>query len=144
GILNLYKDLKVLVFSANPEEIVALPLYVKGIRGYLGKESDDEEIVAAIKSVLDGNIYISNRLKRHILKTSDSESMETLDTLTETELKIVTMLMQGRRVMEISAALNLKPSTISNSKKKIFQKLKVENVMQIQQLMFPKGQQWNK
>lgn len=133
-LLKNHPKTRVLVFSASKEEIVARPLYTQGIRGYLTKDADEEEIVEAISCVLTGNIYLSQHFKRLVIKRVKKQDMIRSE-LTETELQILLLLMKGNRGVEISSMLNLKPSTISNAKRKIFQKLKVKNLLELQKLM---------
>lgn len=140
-ILALYKELKVLVYSGHSFEKVAPLLYNYGVRGYLEKATDDSEMILAIKAILDGKIYISPQMQKILLAADDAEGGPRLELLTQTEMKILQLFLSGKKGGEISGELKLQPSTISNSKKKILQKLKVDNFMQLNHIMVP-GNLW--
>lgn len=138
-LLTLYRELRVLVFSGHSFEKVAPVLYNYGVKGYLEKAADDSEIILAIKTVLDGEIYISRHMQNIFLAADNSEKEQLPELLTASEMKILQLLLRGKKSGEISGELNLQPSTVSNAKKKILKKLKVDNLMQLNHIMTPKN-----
>ncbi len=136
-IRNLYPELDIIVFSGNPEELYAQYLYQAGIKGYLSKDAGDEEIISAVRLVLDGKIYISENYKNFLVAKSLSRNNfeNPFTTLSQREMEVTVLLMQGKRTGEICQELNLQPSTVSTYKIKIFGKLNVRNVLEMKQLM---------
>ena len=134
-IVKLYPQLKILVFSANPEEIYAQKLYHEGIIGYLSKQSSDAEIIHAISDALNGKVYISEKFKRHLFANPSQDiKVMPLQQLSSRELQVANLLQQGKRPSEICQELNLQSSTVATYKMKIFTKLNITNVIELKQL----------
>lgn len=136
-IRSLYPELDIIVFSGNPEELYAQYLYQAGIKGYLSKDASDEEIISAVRLVLDGKTYISEKYKNFLIAKSLSRNNfeNPFTALSQREMEVAVLLMQGKRTGEICQELNLQPSTVSTYKIKLFGKLNVKNVLEMKQLM---------
>ena len=133
-ILNIYSKLNVLVFSANPEELYAQKLYNEGIKGYLSKQSSDEEIISALTQLLEGRRYMSETFKEFLV-TKKSNLSNPFDKLTQREMEVLNLIIKGKRPMEICQELNLQSSTVATHKVNIFTKLNVKNVLELNQLV---------
>lgn len=133
-ILNLYRNLNVLIFSGNPEELFAQKLYNEGVKGYLSKQTNDDEIVFALKQLLEGKRYMSENFKKFLLTKNDAGSNNPFEKLTQREMEVLNLLVKGKRPIEICRELNLQPSTVATYKLKLFDKLNVKNVLELSQL----------
>src|ERR1019366_9512595 len=73
-LLNRLKDeagkmkIPVLILSMHPEELYAELLLQRGARGYIMKTESSDQILAAIRKVLDGQIYLSAQMEKQLLK----------------------------------------------------------------------------
>lgn len=134
-ILNLYRNLRVLIFSANPEELYAQKLYNEGVQGYLSKQTSDDEIIFALKQLLEGKRYMSEKFKKFLLTKNESGTGNPFEKLTQREMEVLNLLVKGKRPIEICRELNLQPSTVATYKLKLFDKLNVKNVLELSQLM---------
>jgi DNA-binding NarL/FixJ family response regulator len=135
-IHRIYPDLKILVFSANPEELYAQRLYQEGIKGYLHKQTEDKEIIHAIRLIMEGKTYVSEHFKNYLLAAKDHHHRydNPFEKLTLREMEVAHLLIQGNRSIEICRELNIQPSTTATYKAKIFQKLGVKNTLQLKEL----------
>jgi DNA-binding NarL/FixJ family response regulator len=132
---RIYPDLKILVFSGNPEELYAQKLYNTGVKGYLNKQSPDEEVIEAIRQILHGKTYLSEHYKEIITSSRyASKVVNPFDKLSHREAEVLNLLITGKRPSEICQELNLQASTVATYKMKIFTKLKVKNVIELTQL----------
>jgi len=134
-ILNLYKNLNVLIFSGNPEELFAQKLYNEGVKGYLSKQTNDDEIIFALKQLLEGKRYMSENFKKFLLTKNEAGINNPFEKLTQREMEVLNLLIKGKRPIEICKELNLQPSTVATYKLKLFDKLNVKNVLELSQLM---------
>ncbi len=134
-ILNLYDQLNVLIFSGNPEELYAQKLYNEGVKGYLNKQTDDQEIIFALKQLLEGKRYMSENFKKFLLSKNSVNRDNPFERLTQRELEVLNLMARGKRPTEICQELNLQPSTVATYKIKLFNKLKVKNILELSQLM---------
>jgi DNA-binding NarL/FixJ family response regulator len=135
-LVKLYPDVHILVFSANPEELYAQKLYNIGVRGYLNKQSPDEEVIDAIRQILAGKTYLSENFKNIITSRKYGATTENpFELLSPRETEVMHLMIHGKTPSEIGRELNLAPSTVATYKGKIFEKLKVRNVIQLTQLV---------
>lgn len=131
-IKEVQPDVKILLFSAYGEEIYGLRYLKVGVNGYLEKSAPEKEIQEAITRVLVKGKYLSSKVQDQIIDTYNSKiSGRSLAQLTNREFEIASFLVNGERTSSISQKLELKVSTISTHKNRIFQKLNVANVSEL-------------
>ncbi|WP_449401139.1 response regulator transcription factor [Chryseobacterium wanjuense] len=122
------KQLKILIFSTY-EENVGIQYIEEGAAGYLNKGASESEILMVVKSIFEeGYYYTANMMKKLVSHSTESHSVERLS---KREFQIFKLLAEGNGNIEISNILNLKMSTISTYKKKIFEKLQIKNVVDL-------------
>lgn len=134
GGLELIKDLavlhpglKVLVCSMHDEMLYAERALHAGAKGYLTKDSPGPVMLAAIRRVLDGGIYVSERLAARVLdafaEARPRGSSSPLEKLSDREFEVFRLFGEGRTAKEIAAQLYLSPKTISVHRDHIKQKM---------------------
>ncbi|KAA0992502.1 response regulator [Dyadobacter aurulentus] len=125
---------KILVYSSQDEELYALHYFKAGASGYLPKDSSNDELEKAITSVLNGGTYISNVIQHQLVSNSLLEKdrkQSPIETLSNRELEIMDMLLIGKWTKDIAIDLNIKESTVSTYKARIFDKLEVTNILEL-------------
>ena len=127
---------KVLVFSMHPEDIYGARSLQLGAKGYLHKTVTNEEIVLAIKRVLEGKKYIGLKLAELLSDTNtDAKTTNPFQSLSSRELEIVVHLNSGKSLPEICNILKIQYSTANTYKRRIFDKLNVHNLLSLSRLM---------
>lgn len=126
-IKNIRYNTRILMFSAYDEEHYALRYIQEGARGYINKLSSEDKIIEAVQTVLNGNIYLGDALKKEFQKGVTHNNP--LELLSNRELEIARLLIKGEGNLEISNQLNIGMSTVSTYKSRIFEKLGVTNVV---------------
>ena len=136
NIIALKPKSKVLMFSMNAEEVYATRYLKLGAMGYLRKDENDSEIQKAITNVLDNKKYISTSLTEKLLDdySSDDKHQNPFDRLSTREFEIVQHLSRGESLAGICKKLNLHSSTVGTHKARIFEKLGVTNVVELNEL----------
>ena len=130
-----YPDLKVLVFSMSPENIYAQRFLKAGARGFISKDSPLEEIKKAIDLVLNGRKYMSDSMLQELASSGlDNKEQNLFNTLSAREFEIVSQLLNGHTVSQIANTLHLQVSTVGTHKARIFDKLKVNNILELREL----------
>jgi len=131
-IRNIQPEAKILIFSAHDEEFYALRYIHAGADGYLNKLSGEEKIVEAISSIIHHGKYLTNEIQE---KLNDSsllkESFNPFDKLSKREIEIVKLLVKGDGNLEISNGLGIQMSTVSTYKNRVFEKLKINNLVEL-------------
>ncbi|MEI3791268.1 MULTISPECIES: response regulator transcription factor [unclassified Chryseobacterium] len=128
---NIQKDLKILIFSAYDQNI-AIQYIRKGADGYLNKLGTEEDIKNAIKIILETGYFYPPELIPFIIKNLDGGNR--IKELSSREYQVFELLAKGNGNLEISNHLGLRINTISTFKKRIFQKLKINNIAELIEL----------
>lgn len=130
-----WPNVKILVFSSYDENLYALPFIKAGADGYVSKDAPELEFKNAIETILFRNkVYVSEALREEsfnqfIRVGPDRDTSE--PKLSVREREIVGLLLSGKTVSEIAAKLDLHVSTVSTHRGRIFQKMKVDNMMDL-------------
>ena len=123
---------KILMFSAHEEDSHAMRYIHAGADGYLNKLSGEQKIVEAVRSIINYGKYLTDEI---IDKLSDDdrlqESANPFDKLSNREVEIVKLLIKGEGTLEISNNLGIQMSTVSTYKNRIFEKLKINNLVEL-------------
>lgn len=126
---NIQPDIKILIFSAYDEDIYALRYLNAGASGYLNKGCNEEEMKLALRSMMVSGKYITQNIKDRILDSYISKKpVNPLELLSNHEVEVARLLIKGYGNMEIAAYLNVKKSTVSTFKNRIFEKLEIDNL----------------
>jgi two-component system, NarL family, invasion response regulator UvrY len=127
-----YHQTNVLVYSMNDEKIYAPRLMQKGARGFVSKQAKIEELEIAIKCVLNGEIYLSADLKETLFNTNKTNRLENpIDALSDRELEVVEYIAVGMGAKEIARRMNIDITTVSTYRRRAFDKLNVQNMIEL-------------
>ncbi|AYZ11559.1 DNA-binding response regulator [Chryseobacterium arthrosphaerae] len=129
-------DLKILIFTGLEEDLHVLKFIKAGANGYLSKLSEEEEIKEALTTFIEKGEYFSE-LSRNLLVqfVYNPNLISPLSSLTKREMEIAEMYAEGYGNLEIANNLNIKQNTVSTIKKNIFEKLKIENLVELIELI---------
>ncbi|SFN40146.1 two component transcriptional regulator, LuxR family [Chryseobacterium oleae] len=125
-------NIKILVFTGLEEDLHVLKFIKAGANGYVSKLSEEEEIRQAISDIVQKGEYFS-ALSRNLMVqfVHNPDLINPLSRLTNRELQIAEMYAEGNGNLEIANHLNIKQNTVSTIKKNIFEKLKIENLVEL-------------
>jgi DNA-binding NarL/FixJ family response regulator len=123
--LELIKDLKiqqpsvaVIVVSMHDEMLYAERALRAGARGYVMKRETTRNVLAAIRRVLEGGVYLSDNVIARMAtlvagqRQRESAGAERVDQLSDRELQIFRLLGQGQSTSDIASALHLNCKTV--------------------------------
>ena len=134
-ILSTKPNSKVLIFSMNSESMYAKRFLKAGAIGFVSKDAPIEELKKAVDLTLNNRKYFSDTFIESVLNEKiDKEYNNPFSNLSAREFEIANLLLEGKPVGEISVLLNIKNSTTATYKALIFEKLKIENVLQLNEL----------
>lgn len=133
---QLYPKLKMLIFSSFEESDHSLKFIEAGANGFLNKLSSENEIEQAIQSMIEKGEYTS-ALTRTLMNMSQHNPnlQNPLNKLSARELQIAELLAKGYGNLEIANELSLKQNTISTFKKRIMEKLGLNSLVELIQLV---------
>ncbi|KQX09880.1 response regulator transcription factor [Flavobacterium sp. Root420] len=128
-INTIQPDIKILMFSVYDENIYAMRYLNAGASGYLNKEISEDEIKYAINTIISSGRYITQNIKDRILDFYISKKpVNPLDLLSNREIEVAQLLIKGYGNLEILELLNIKKTTVSTYKNRIFEKLEIDNI----------------
>jgi len=124
-IVAEHPDVGVLVLTMGEDDGTVLSALRAGARGYLRKGAEQDEIVAAIRTVHGGGVVFGASLAARIAEilTPPARPEKPFPELTERETEILDRIAAGRNNGQIAAELYLSPKTIRNNVSSILAKL---------------------
>jgi DNA-binding NarL/FixJ family response regulator len=135
-IKKIRSETKILIFSGIDESTHSLKFIKAGANGFLSKLSEEEDIKRAILKMKNDGEYISSATQALLMNSfKDRKLINPLFGLTDRELQIAELYAKGHGNLEIANILDLKQNTVSTTKKRIFEKLKVENIVELIELV---------
>jgi DNA-binding NarL/FixJ family response regulator len=136
--LELIKDLQVmhpnltiLVVSMHDESLYAERVLRAGARGYIMKQEGGKKMLQAIRTVLRGQIYVSESMSAKILEIFSGRRPENtrspLEKLTDREFEVFQLIGQGKGTRQIAEALHLSVKTVEVHRLHIKEKLNIDD-----------------
>ena len=127
----LYPELPVLVVSMHDEMLHAERALRAGARGYLMKEAGGEKLLEAIRKVLSGQPYVSERMATKIFDVfsgrGPGSQASPIEKLTDREFEVLQLIGQGLTTKAIAQRLNLSSKTVDVHREHLKEKLQLEN-----------------
>lgn len=127
----------ILVWSVYPDRIYAERALNAGALGYINKEHTTGRIVAAIRRVREGHIYLSEEMAQHLLSRTvggnQSLRQSPIESLSDRELEVFRHIGDGQTTSEIASQLHISPHTVETHRQRIKEKLGLESAAELTQ-----------
>lgn len=137
NLSDSYPNVLTLVFSMHEETLHAERVIRAGARGYVAKEEPPAKILQAIRKVLSGEIYWSekaaNWVASQIACRPRPSSHFSVDLLTDRELQVFELMGAGQNIREIAAMLHIDASTVETYRARIKEKLNLKSSSELLQ-----------
>jgi DNA-binding NarL/FixJ family response regulator len=135
-----YPFLPILVLSEYPTDYYG-PLVIRaGGCGFIEKDSEPEQLLWAVKSVLKGNHYISPKLANRLAKgLVDGDDKPLHEVLSTREFQVFRRLALGESVSSIARTLNLSVKTVDTHRSRILHKMGADKTGELAQYAFEQG-----
>lgn len=137
--IELLKDIKrrqkqtpVLMLSVYPEDQVAVRVLRAGASGFLSKEAAPEQLVVAIRKILEGGKHISDRVADLlVMNLGESGDRKLHEKLSDREFQILSLFGEGKTVKQIAEALSLSVPTVSTYRARILDKMEMKSTAEL-------------
>lgn len=127
-IKSISEETLVLIFTSYKES-VAMQYIQEGANGFLNKLSNPETFVKTIEGIFkDGYYYTPGVLNEMVIQMQKKSPVEILS---ERELQVFDLLAKGNGNLEIANVLNIEESTVGTYKRRVYQKLKIKNLIEL-------------
>jgi two-component system invasion response regulator UvrY len=133
-------DINIVIVTLQVDDPVQPQFLEAGASGCLTKHCSVEEIADAVRAVVLGERYISADIARQMALSMLPGSVQSpFDLLSQREVQVLMMVAQGQGVHDISARLCLSSKTVSTYRYRLFEKLGVENDVELTRLAIRHG-----
>jgi DNA-binding NarL/FixJ family response regulator len=130
-INKAYKNIKVLALTMHTEGTYITKMLKAGALGYILKETETSELVAAIRAVALGNKYFSNEVSVAVIESLMKIEAAKVSPLTVRESEVLSYKAKGLTNKEVGEILSISARTIETHKRNIMEKLKVRNIAEM-------------
>jgi two-component system invasion response regulator UvrY len=134
-IRKRHPNVKIITLSALSDGPIPQQFLSAGAQGYISKSCSVTELINAVMTVYNGKRYLSLDVANQIaLSHVEGQTGSPFEQLSERELQIVLLALQGREVGEIARMLTISPKTVSTYRYRVYDKLVVKNDMELMRL----------
>lgn len=140
-LLHFNPKIKVIALSVHRSEPYPGRLLEAGASGYLTKDCSADEIISAVHKVYAGETYIDADIAREMAlsRLPGKKAASGLEELSQREMQVMLMVVQGKPIQEISDRLFISPKTVSTYRYRLFEKLGVHNDVELTRLAMRYG-----
>jgi DNA-binding NarL/FixJ family response regulator len=132
-----HPDVQILVLSMHDETIHAERAIRAGARGYITKQEATTKVMVAIRQILNGEIYWSERAAARVASKiagpARGANDSPVDCLTDRELQVFEMIGSGKSTRQIAASLHIDVSTVETYRARIKEKLNLKDSLALLQ-----------
>jgi len=130
---------RLLVFTMHENAAFVEHVLQIGIDGYISKNSSPETLVAALRQVAAGEVYIDARVAQTLVIHQTRSAGSRFMPLSSREFQILCLFVEAYSVESIAGELSLTPKTVSNYLTQIKDKLQVNNTQELMRLAISEG-----
>jgi two-component system invasion response regulator UvrY len=125
-------SLPILVLTMMPEEQVAARVLKAGAAGFLNKQTAPEELVTAVRRVMEGGRYLTSRTAEKLVHQMEDHGSTALhQKLSDREFQVMQLLAEGKSLKDIAADLAISVKTVSTFRTRLLTKLKLQNNVEL-------------
>ncbi len=136
-------NVKILALTVHDREEYFFAMLKAGGSGYLLKEGEPEELLAAIRAVQRGDAYLSPTVTRSVLDDylahRGSEMASDYDQLTLRQKEVLQLVAEGKTTRQIAAELHLSVKTVEKHRSQMMKKLGLQNIQSLMKYALRKG-----
>lgn len=133
-ILSACESTKVIAVTALSDDMFPERLMKAGASGYVTKGAGFDDIVDAVRSVMEGNLYMSSSIAQQLALrnfTGGKGDASPFEMLSERELQTAIMIANGSKVQEIAESFCVSPKTVNSYRYRIFDKLSINSDVEL-------------
>lgn len=139
-LLQRSPEMKIIAVSMHIEEPFPSRVLGAGAVGYISKDSAADEVLAAIRRVHSGGHYVAASVAGNLAASLfKSDGASPFEKLSQREMQVMLMLTKGYSTQEISDRLCLSPKTVSTYRYRLFEKLSVNNDVELTRMAMRYG-----
>ena len=127
---------QILILSMHADEAYVARALDAGARGYLLKDSADQDLIRAVTAVSTGKSFFSPAVAKmmlddYVTRRSEKGFVDRYDTLSEREREVFQLVAEGHSNKEIADVLSVSPATVETHRAHVLQKLALHNTTEL-------------
>jgi DNA-binding NarL/FixJ family response regulator len=126
-----FPEIRVALISVHDDEEYVIRAIEEGATAYIPKNSNESELLKAIKMVMKGETYFGQELNEVLINGIKKKSQYVKKGLTEREHEVLRLIVKGLSSKEIGERLFISERTVHTHRNNIMKKLKVNNVVEL-------------
>ncbi|MBP7689572.1 MAG: response regulator transcription factor, partial [Thermoflexales bacterium] len=137
-----WPGVSVVALTIHEDEEYFFKMLQAGVSGYVPKRAAPEELLTALQTAIDGDVYLYPSLAKLLVKdylSGEREASGKVDGLTEREQEVLTQLAAGASNDEIALALNISSKTVNRHRENIMRKLNLHSRADLVKYAIRKG-----
>ncbi len=139
-VRHAHSQAKIIIVSAYPEEEFSVRAFRLGAAGYLSKSQATEELVEAVRTVLDNRKYVTASIAQRFAESLSGENPEAPhERLSSRELQVLRLVASGKAVKQIASEIALSEKTVDTYRARIAQKTGLATNVELTRYAFQHG-----
>ena len=139
-IKQRWPNIAIVALTIHEDEEYFFKMLQAGVNGYVTKRAAPEELLTAVRTAIEGGVYLSPSLAKLLVKDYlAGEHPDNLDGLTEREQEILAHLAEGASNEAIADTLNISQKTVSRHRENIMRKLNLHSRADLVKYAIRKG-----
>lgn len=143
-ILDEYPDIKIIALSAHCDKDFIKEMLKAGVSGYVLKDGMADELISAIRLVMDGQQYLSPQVARTVITEYVTNCQSPSDTplinqLTEKERELIKLLAENKSNKEAAIILHVSIKTVDARRRTAMEKLRLTGIADLTKYAIREG-----
>jgi DNA-binding NarL/FixJ family response regulator len=136
-------EVKTMILSMHADRRYILESLRAGVRGYLLKDSAPEELLSAIKKVMQNQFYLSPKINEQVIagfmQMAVPETTSPFSSLSSREREVLQLIAEGKSTHQVAEKLNVSAKTIETHRMHIMDKLNIHTIAELTRYAIREG-----
>jgi DNA-binding NarL/FixJ family response regulator len=137
--MSQHPGVKVIALSSRTDPQAARDMLSAGARGYVAKDAAFEELVEAIRSVANDEMFLSPSIAHYINFPGATGVPRRPCALSPREREVIQLLAEGKSTKEAAACLHVSPKTVETHRRNLMEKIQVESIAELTKYAIREG-----
>jgi len=142
-ILRENPKVRVLALSMHSGKKFVIAMLQAGAMGYLLKDCALEELISAVRTVIEGKTYLSPSITdiviQNYVRNIDQQDDSAFSVLSQREREVLQLMAEGNTTKQIALRLHISPKTVEGHRLRLMNKLDIDNVAQLTKYAIQEG-----
>ncbi len=142
-IISEQPEIRILALSMHSNRRFVADMLKAGVNGYVLKESVFDELVEAIRCIVNGGHYLSPRISDIVisdyLNRLAADKNHPADILSLREREVLQLITEGKTTREIAGLLNISTKTVESNRRQIMTRLKIDSIAELTKYAIREG-----